>query len=360
MNTLLVEGALFFNKSKKTFIYLSLIVFTLVLEEVFQKVVFRCPCHYHFYYGLLFLLGPSMFLFMLGILLNGNTWKLLKMFRRQRLDEESHDTRHKCLQVSRIVGEILFKALLSPLVWLVLSFLQKKFYVCAVFGPVAGEIKKMAIPPCNKATKNPFSEAQLMAFSQMWGLLLLIISTFVVFVAFFIGQCCGNNKKNLRLAKSMFYKRIEAKAAAKEFHRIAKQEAQNRGTKTTENILDNLRKRNNEHDYLVILSEAGAKLDYQYSKYYTDSQLTDNQRQAGQPEQQRDGCQSPECIFTEDIFIDSYLAVDGVDVHFDSELKVVQNDGRCTSCRKWADLSARQNINMKKQYNFKRSQSLNC
>ncbi|KAK3749301.1 hypothetical protein QZH41_020077, partial [Actinostola sp. cb2023] len=331
MDTLLTEGAILFNKSKETVIYASLIVSTLVLEEVFQKVVFRCPCKNYQYYGLLFLLGPAVFLFMVGILLNSNTWTLLSKFKR-RCKTADGGRRVKRCRVVCLIGEIVSKALLSPSVWLILSFLQKTFFVCAVFGPVSDSSNsalsngKTNLLPCSsmKMAASPYTEAQLMALSQMIGLTLLITATFGVVVVAFISKCCA--KRTFRLPGEKFYKRVEAKAAAREFHRQAKQKAEDRGKKVVESLLEEM-ERKEPQKCLDFLSEAGSILDSQYSQYYYSAlRLTDRRRQDRQ-DQARDGFLSPECILEEDVVIDSYFFVDGSSgVQFESEWRVV-NDG---------------------------------
>lgn len=298
---------------------------------------------------------------MVGILINKKTWKVVVVLRRRLRKTDSNDSKRKGLFLACILGEILFKALLSPTIWLILSFLQKKFYVCAIYGPTTStnnNQKTTAEPKnheCNITSKNPYSEAQLMAFSQMCALGLLITTTFAVLLVVLMAQCC-KNRRNLHLPKTLFYKRIEAKAAAKEFHKMAKEQAQNRGKKAAEIVLESL---SNDGDYLGVLSKAGAILDTEYGDYYAEIHpLIEHQRQHETCDQDHEP-QSPGCVFEESAFLESYLAVDSTPhtVHFDSEVKVVHGSGNSSSRKARISPMAKSSIDIKNQYYFKRSYS---
>jgi hypothetical protein len=322
MNTLLTQGSLFFQGSKKTIIFSSLTVFTLILEEIFESVVFRCPCENHLFYGLLFLVGPAAILFVAGILLNSNTWWFfsLRKVKRQRKELNctcKHSKQRRCCQGLVIIGEILCKALISPTIWLILSFLQKTFFVCAAFGPVTkrGNPRKDATAnvttPCaNIKPRSLNEEAELIAKSQTIGLVLSLTATVIVLILAFVSQCCGYKSK-LCLPDEKFYMRLEAIEAAKEFNKRAKKKAQNQGRKMVNQVFEGIDGQDQDN-YLVIISKAGQILDEKYSRYFNSSlRITEENCDNSGEQNTRAKVNVSHCRYEEDLEIKSSFFVDG-------------------------------------------------
>lgn len=318
MNTLLTQGAVFFKESKNTVIFSSLIVFTLFMEEIFETVVFRCPCENHLAYGLLFLLGPTFILFVAGILLNPNTWWLCNALKIKHHHKEV-DQNCPCNGAKRfcriivIVIDIFSKALISPTVWLILSFLQKTFFVCASFGPRIkreniGNTAENVTTCRNLKPRSLSDEAELMAKSQTIGLVLSLSVTFVL-LCVFLGKCFGHRSK-ISLPKENFFMRVEAMEAAKEFNKRAKLEAQNQGRKTVEEVFEEMGKQFKDN-YLKAISKAAEKLDQKYSTYYYSVQTTEDNRKNSDEENKKGKPRVAYCRSDENLKRNAYLVVDG-------------------------------------------------
>lgn len=320
MNTLLTQGAVFFQGSKKTVIFSSLIVFTLVMEEIFETVVFRCPCKNHLAYGLLFLLGPSVILLVAGILLNPNTWWLCNVLsmKHQHYDVNQNcsckKSKQRLCRVLVLVIDIFFKSLISPTIWLILSFLQKTFFVCAAFGPrikrenLENTVSNVTV--CGNLKPRSLSdEAELMAKSQTIGLVFSLSATFVLLCAF-LCQCFGHRSK-VSLPNENFYMRVEALEAAKEFNKWAKQEAQKQGRKAVEEAVVEMENQYQDN-YLAKISKAAEKLDNKYSTYYSSSvQVTEENRKTSDDENKRGKTRVAHCRFEENVSQNAYFVVDG-------------------------------------------------
>ena len=70
MNTITSSICVLFKKLRQPLMYCSMVALTIGVQEIFQQVVFNCPCKRHFEYGLAFLCGPAILLFFLGIFLD--------------------------------------------------------------------------------------------------------------------------------------------------------------------------------------------------------------------------------------------------------------------------------------------------
>ncbi|XP_031564464.1 calcium homeostasis modulator protein 5-like [Actinia tenebrosa] len=318
MNTLLTQGAVFFQDSKNAVIFSSLIVFTLVIEEVFEAVVFRCPCENHLAYGLLFLLGPTFVLLVAGILLNPNTWWLcnVRRFKHQHDDADQNcpckKSKQRFCRVLVLVIDILSKALISPTLWLILSFLQKTFFICAVFGPRIKtrnlEDTVVNVTGCgNFKPRSLNEEAELMAKSQTIGLVLSLSATFVTLCAF-IGKCFFYRSK-ISLPNEKFYMRVEAMEAAKEFNKRAKQEAQKQGKKAVEEVFQEME--NDQNNYLLLISKAARKLDKKYSNYYSSLQIKKEPRHTTEDQNENVIPRGVHCSFKDDYCRNTFFVVDG-------------------------------------------------
>ena len=121
-----------FKKSRQPLMYCSMVALTTGVQEIFQQVVFNCPCKRHFEYGLAFLCGPAILLFFLGIFLDDTLCRT-----GPERDTEKAMTSPVC-HYFKLLFTIFYAmtlASVAPVAWLVLSFLQQKYHTCAYFGP---------------------------------------------------------------------------------------------------------------------------------------------------------------------------------------------------------------------------------
>jgi len=96
------------------------------LELLLNSQLFDCPLKNHVFYGTTFLVAPFFIVFITNVLLVGEVWKV---------------TNRCCVEQYRRCGECcfwvcpnVFKALIGPCVWLIASFADTEYYVCAAVG----------------------------------------------------------------------------------------------------------------------------------------------------------------------------------------------------------------------------------
>ncbi|KAK6027400.1 hypothetical protein OSTOST_06569, partial [Ostertagia ostertagi] len=68
-----------FSNHGSTFLNIILVVSTIGGQSIIRKLTFACPCSFplNVYHSLVFMFGPAIALFIIGIVLNTTTWKIL-------------------------------------------------------------------------------------------------------------------------------------------------------------------------------------------------------------------------------------------------------------------------------------------
>ncbi|XP_053548423.1 calcium homeostasis modulator protein 2-like [Bombina bombina] len=120
--------ALFF-KSKDVMIFNGLIALgTVGSQELFSVVAFHCPCspERNYLYGLAAIGVPALVLFLIGIILNNNTWNMVAECRTRALKNCSVPA------TSLLFGSIIGRAAVAPITWSVISLLRGEAYVCSM------------------------------------------------------------------------------------------------------------------------------------------------------------------------------------------------------------------------------------
>ncbi|XP_016149600.1 calcium homeostasis modulator protein 2-like [Sinocyclocheilus grahami] len=195
--------ALFF-KSKDVMIFNGLIgLGTVASQTAYNIFAFNCPCSpkKNYLYGLAAIGVPALAFFVIGVMLNRNTWDVVSECRTR-----------KCRKLSlsaafALLGSILGRAVVAPITWSVISLLRGEAYVCALsefvdpssldhFPPTTKTPEIMARFPC-KDIPAPFMnysrviERQLKYESQLLGWLLLGIISLAVFLLLCMKHCCS-------------------------------------------------------------------------------------------------------------------------------------------------------------------------
>ncbi|KAK6043961.1 hypothetical protein COOONC_18534 [Cooperia oncophora] len=110
-----------FSNHGSTFLNIILVVSTIGGQSIIRKLTFACPCSYplNIYHSAVFMFGPSTALFIIGIMLNTTTWKIVHgtCFR-------ASETRHTCSTLFASWVEVVAQALLAPAAWLFVVFLD--------------------------------------------------------------------------------------------------------------------------------------------------------------------------------------------------------------------------------------------
>lgn len=228
MNTVLPGLLVLFRNSKRSLMYGSIASITAGLEELFESVVFSCPCHGHLAYGLAFLWAPTILLFFPGILLHRNLWRYPR-----KIDENKTRTR-RCLAVFMITFDVFLQASIAPIAWLVLSLLKQQYYTCAFFGPSL-ESKALTNFSNNCFLKLGRRSKELEEIyrtrSQIAGWTLMLAALFILFTSICISRCTSKRKR-MELPSLEYYRHVEAKEALEQFHAKAKELAKQNAAKS--------------------------------------------------------------------------------------------------------------------------------
>ncbi|XP_016392115.1 calcium homeostasis modulator protein 2-like [Sinocyclocheilus rhinocerous] len=195
--------ALYF-KSKDVMVFNGLIgLGTVVGQTAYNILAFNCPClpKKNYLYGLAAIGVPALAFFVIGVMLNRNTWDIVSECRTRR-----------CMKFSvtaafALLGSIVGRAVVAPVTWTVISLLRGEAYVCAfsefmnpssldnIFLTTPGP-EIMARFPCKDvpALFMNYSgevERKLKYESQLLGWLLVGIISLAVFLLLCLKNCCS-------------------------------------------------------------------------------------------------------------------------------------------------------------------------
>lgn len=118
-----------FFKSKDVMIFNGLIALgTVAGQTAYTVFAFDCPCspQRNYFYGLAAIGVPALVLFLVGIMLNKNTWDLVAECRLRRCRKLTSTA------FFAVLASVLGRAVVAPLTWAVLSLLQGQAYTCAL------------------------------------------------------------------------------------------------------------------------------------------------------------------------------------------------------------------------------------
>ena len=266
MNALISSFYVLLRNSKRSLLYGTIAALTIGLQELFESVVFDCPCERHFVYGMAFLWAPSFLLLLPGILLEKNLWR--KFPRRIYKTENAKKPITRQFRTFLFTLEIFVKASVAPTAWLVISFLQQKYYTCAYFGPpLDRDIAR------NNATNGCYSklgarsielEDSYKTNSQIAGWSLMIIAMFTLFASVCIRRC-NEKEKHLRMPSRQYYLYVEAKEALEQFHTKAKELAKQNATRNVQIFFQNANKKGFDEN----IQEVAENVLSKYQKLFT-------------------------------------------------------------------------------------------
>lgn len=117
-----------FFKSKDVMIFNGLIALgTVGGQTAYNIFAFTCPCSLsrNYLYGLTAIGVPALVLFLVGVMLNHNTWDILSECRLRRCRKLSG------VAMFALLASIIGRAAVAPVTWSVLSLLRGEAYICA-------------------------------------------------------------------------------------------------------------------------------------------------------------------------------------------------------------------------------------
>ncbi|XP_040906056.1 calcium homeostasis modulator protein 2-like isoform X2 [Toxotes jaculatrix] len=191
-----------FFKSKDVMIFNGLIALgTVAGQTAYNVFAFHCPCSSgrNYIYGLAAIGVPALALFLVGIMMNTNTWDLLSECRLRQCRKLSGAS------AFALLGNIIGRAIVAPLTWVVISLLQGQAYTCALSefidpstleGFPSGQLPEvMAKFPCQESVPKELQgfwveiERRLKFESQLIGWLLVAGMSLTVFVMLCMKRC---------------------------------------------------------------------------------------------------------------------------------------------------------------------------
>lgn len=264
MNNVLPTLMTLLKKSRRHLVYGSIAALTVGLEGFFGSIVFNCPCKGHYAYGLAFLWAPALCLFLAGILLDRNLWR-----RCPRRDQERKRKAFARRYFKGLIWtlDVLVRASIAPVAWLVFSFLQQQYYTCAYFGPPLGSEVIM----WNKTHKCHFDagsrtkllEESFKTRSQVAGWSLMLIAMSVFFTSVCIRRCIQKGR-HLQIPSLEYYHHVEAKAALEHFHAKAKELAKREAKKEIHFLFVKAENK----DFISCIQDVGEGIESKYGPFF--------------------------------------------------------------------------------------------
>ena len=242
-----------------------MVALTMGVQEIFQQVVFNCPCKRHFEYGLAFLCGPAILLFFLGVFFDDT---LCRTGPERNTEKAMRSPVCHYFKSLFTIFYALTRASIAPVVWLVLSFLQQKYYTCAYFGPpLADRISTTtnATDRCHfkLGIRSKEMEENYKTDSQIAGWSLLIIFVLVLVICICMSQCMKKGKR-LKIPSPEHYHHVEAQEAVEQYHAIALERVKEKAKMVIENFFAEMESHKDVYSYL---KDIGDKVRKVYDRY---------------------------------------------------------------------------------------------
>ncbi len=172
-----------------------------LLELLLNSQVFDCPLNNHGLYGSVFLAAPVGIVFIANVVFLGEVWKLsdrccVEMYCRCMPCKPGDRCCRRCecggryCRWGECCGRVcprVTKAIFGPTVWLITSFADTEYYVCARVGP-AIEKRNLTNETVIKALEKEFADAKSESHMLAWLFFsLLVLVTAIVIIG---KKCC--------------------------------------------------------------------------------------------------------------------------------------------------------------------------
>ena len=253
-----------FKNSPQPLMYCSMVALTMGVQEICQQVVFNCPCKRHLEYGLAFLCAPAILLFFLGVFLDDT---LCRIGPERDTEETMTSPVFHYFKSLFTMFYAMTLASVAPVAWLVLSFLQQKYYTCAYFGPPVDRISTAtnATDRCHfkLGFRSKEMEENYKTDSQIAGWSLMIIFVLVLVISICISQCMKKGKR-LKIPSPEYYRHVEAQEAVEQYHAIALERVKEKAKRYIENLFANRESLEDLYSYLNYIGDEVRKV---YDRY---------------------------------------------------------------------------------------------
>ena len=244
--------------------YGSMAAITIGLEGLFESIVFNCPCEGHYAYGLAFLWAPALLLFFAGILVDRDLWNRP---RRNSAAKKKKTLARRYFKALMAILDVLIRAGIAPVAWLVLSFLQQQYYTCAYFGPplTSDVTLSNATEQCliRLGSRTRSQEENYKTRSQIAGWSLMLVAMSVLFTTVCIRRCVQKGK-HLHIPSIEYYHHVEAKEALEHYHIKAKELAKEKAQKEIHQLFSKAARK----DFNSRLLDVGKGIQSKYERFF--------------------------------------------------------------------------------------------
>ena len=186
----------FLSNNQTTLTNLVLSGITVGFNVLLNSEIFDCPVKKYENYGFLFLFVPFVILFFASILVVvwNPRFKLCSEACRSWKD-------CKCIKCFRVTTTSVTRVLVAPIVWLIVSFAETDYYVCAKVGPGPDKFEELSMNLTTDETeaKNALiaetkTESQIIA----WALFVSMVA-----VTFLVIAVCEKGKTRGYLSRTL-------------------------------------------------------------------------------------------------------------------------------------------------------------
>ncbi|NWR44167.1 CAHM6 protein, partial [Regulus satrapa] len=192
-------------KHQTTLGYSAVSLLAAASELIFSFVVFKCPCNSeNMLYGCSFLLVPAFILLLVGYMVNARIWRLVTGKCSQQKNHQ-YCSGGTCAYFYQLLV-LTAKALVAPLIWIVMALFEANFFECAASGSSwmrnylckkngtdCPDQKTMSKMPCDEGLSAKLTDGKLslQAQSQLLGWYLIASIITVALISTCVSRCCS-------------------------------------------------------------------------------------------------------------------------------------------------------------------------
>ena len=127
-----LKGIQFLRKNVKTLLNLGLSGSVVAINAKIKSDLFDCPVENHQLYGYVYLIAPCVILYFVNLLVVANKLNPHGFLQtiKEKLQKETKFTVFR-----DVILPSVSRAFAAPLAWLIVSFAQGDYYICATVGP---------------------------------------------------------------------------------------------------------------------------------------------------------------------------------------------------------------------------------
>ena len=170
----------FLDNNKITLTNLALAGITVGLDILLEDELFDCPKEGFSTYGYMFLIAPCFILLLANMMAIVTVWDPREIC--SELAEKKNKKKEHCFKETL---PSLARVFVAPVVWLIVSFAESSYYVCAKLGPTPTNQTEKEAEDFKDMISKTKRESQLIA----WGVFIGMVA--VICVVICLENACG-------------------------------------------------------------------------------------------------------------------------------------------------------------------------